>query len=110
MLTCPNPSCGRVFATPIKTLNLKDPGRPYPACPYCFTRISDPHIESRKSQSQDEKCSAKERTSKDKDKPQNCRNHFGYLSERENKQQIPDECIVCTVIIDCMLQKMKAEA
>jgi len=91
-------------------LNLKDPGRPYPACPYCFTRIGDPPAESSKPQKHDEKRSFKEKPSKDKDKPQNCRNHLGYLSERENKQQIPEECIVCTVILDCMLQKMKAEA
>lgn len=110
MFTCPNPSCGRVFVTPLKTLNLRDPGKPYPACPYCLTKIADPEVENQKSESKEEKHSAKEKTSKNKDKPQNCRNHLGYLSERENKQQIPDECIVCAVLLDCMLQKVKEAA
>jgi len=117
MFTCPNPSCGRIFATPIKTLNMQDPGKPYSACPFCFTKIEDPESESRKpenrSESRDEKRSNKEKTLKekeDKDKLKNCRNHLGYLSERASKQQIPEECMVCEVLVECMLQKVKTEA
>jgi len=110
MFTCPNPSCGRVFDTPFTTLNLQDPGKPYMACPYCLTKIAEPAVKSGNVESQDENRSAKEKTSKNKEPPQNCRNHLGYLSERENKQQIPDECLVCTVLVDCMLHKVKTEA
>jgi PP-loop superfamily ATP-utilizing enzyme len=34
-----------------------------------------------------------------------CRNHFGYLSERSLKQRIPDECMTCKEIVHCMLKK-----
>ena len=108
MSTCPNPSCGRVFATPLKTLNLQDSREPYLACPFCLTRISEPQLESAKSEIQDESRPAKDKKDKGKEKPQACPFHMGYLSERKDKQQIPDDCIVCQVLLDCMLQKMRA--
>jgi hypothetical protein len=42
-----------------------------------------------------------------KEKSPVCKYHLGYLSEREKKQQIPDECIVCQDIVECMLRKMR---
>jgi len=107
MTTCPNPSCGRVFATPLKTLNLRDSSAPYLACPYCLTKIPDAQVENVKHAKQ-EGGHSKEKGPKVKDKPQGCPYHLGFLSERENKQQIPEECIVCSVLLDCMLQKVKA--
>jgi len=34
-----------------------------------------------------------------------CKNHFGYLSQQSVKGQIPDECMVCKDVIQCMLKK-----
>ena len=33
----------------------------------------------------------------------NCLHYFGYLRKREKKQEIPQECIVCTRAIDCLM-------
>ena len=35
-----------------------------------------------------------------------CKYHIGYLGE-EKHDQIPDECLVCMKIIECMHQKSK---
>jgi hypothetical protein len=107
MFTCPNPACGKVFDTPLKTVNLQDSTGPYAACPYCLTRITESQVEINKSEIQDESHPSKEKSSKNKEKPPTCHYHLGYLSEREDKQQIPDECIVCKFLLECMLQKMK---
>ena len=107
MFTCPNPSCGKVFETPLRTLNLQDPAEPYAACPYCLTKITELQVEINKSETRDESRPFKEKSSKTKEKPSTCQYHLGYLSEREDKQQIPDECIVCKDLLECMLQKMK---
>jgi len=107
MFTCPNPSCGKVFDTPLKTLNLKDSAEPYAACPYCFTKITELQLEISKPETRDESRPSKEKSSKNKEKPSTCHYHIGYLSEREDKQQIPDECIVCKDLLECMLQKMR---
>ena len=34
-----------------------------------------------------------------------CQYHLGYLGEREQKQQIPDDCLVCKEIVECMLKR-----
>jgi hypothetical protein len=36
-----------------------------------------------------------------------CGFHLGYLSERDPKGQIPDECMTCKDIVECMLKKMR---
>jgi hypothetical protein len=36
-----------------------------------------------------------------------CLNQFGYLSERKTKEQIPDECLTCKDILQCMQKKPK---
>jgi hypothetical protein len=49
-----------------------------------------------------------EKQTRSKEKPPTCQYHLGYLSEREKKQQIPDECIICKDIVECMLRKMRS--
>ena len=108
MFTCPNPACGKVFDKPLKTVNLKNSAEPYAACPYCLTKITESQVEINKLETPDESSLFKEKSSKNGEKPPTCHYHLGYLSEREDKQQIPDECIVCKALLECMLQKMRA--
>ncbi|MGQ9529937.1 MAG: hypothetical protein ACUVQX_04620 [Candidatus Bathycorpusculaceae bacterium] len=35
-----------------------------------------------------------------------CAHHFGYLSERKTKEKIPEECIMCENIVQCMLKNV----
>ena len=111
--TCPNPSCRKVFTTPLKTLNLQqqDSTEPYNACPYCLTKISEKPIKiegkPEKVQLEKKQDKTKEKIFGDDEKPPACHYHMGYLSERTQKEQIPDECIVCKDIVDCMLRKMR---
>jgi len=50
----------------------------------------------------------KEKPNRDKEKPLTCQNYLGFLSEREQKGEIPEECMVCKEIVECMLKKMNA--
>jgi hypothetical protein len=36
-----------------------------------------------------------------------CAHHFGYLSERSHKEQIPEECMVCENMLNCMRKSVK---
>ncbi|MEM3577774.1 MAG: hypothetical protein QXX51_04885 [Candidatus Bathyarchaeia archaeon] len=119
--TCPNPSCGRVFANPIKAENLSLKNGVYDACPYCLTEITveksiliteekekeklAPSIESKveqKAQPIIERASVEIPA-----KPTTCTHHFGYLSQRSTKEKIPEECMMCEKIVQCMLQRVK---
>jgi hypothetical protein len=99
-------------------LNLQEnPTEPYFACPYCLTKIKtieepqkiiknpeEPKIE--KAQPKENQVESKEK-SKNVEKPSGCLHHPGFLSERSSKEQIPDECLVCSDIVNCMLRKMR---
>jgi hypothetical protein len=103
--TCANPSCKKTFNSPLKTLNLnQDSAEPFDACPYCLTKI-EKSIEPEKTIIKP--THHKEKQTQKKEKPDNCKYHFGYLSERESKEQIPDDCVICRDILECMLRKMR---
>jgi DNA-directed RNA polymerase subunit RPC12/RpoP len=114
--TCPNPSCRKIFSNPLKTLNLQqDSTEPYYACPYCLTKINEISIKiaSEPQKAPVEKALAAENQTKgelvgNSGKMPTCHFHLGYLSERSQKEQIPDECLVCKDIVECMLRKMRA--
>ena len=40
--------------------------------------------------------------------PSGCAHYLGYLSEKASSDKIPDECMMCSEIVTCMLKKMKA--
>ncbi len=113
-ITCQNPSCKRTIITPLKTLNLQEnPTEPYYACPFCLTRIENAEIgqelivEKHPEKHPEPERNTKQKTVKNDIKPSICRFHRGYLSERSQKEQIPEDCLLCKDIVDCMLKKMK---
>ncbi|MCW3983710.1 MAG: hypothetical protein NWE96_06910 [Candidatus Bathyarchaeota archaeon] len=110
--TCQNPSCKTTFTTPLKTLNLQEnPSEPYFACPFCLTKVEELAVVKNReppAKNEDEEVIApKQESKKHSQKNGTCRFHVGYLSERTNKEQIPDDCLVCKDIVDCMLKKMQ---
>ena len=101
--TCSNPSCKATFSTPLETLNLQDnAAEPYYACPVCLTRVENVKLKVLEKPSQ----KTQEKKKKTLENPAECRYHLGYLSERVQKEQIPDDCLVCKNIVECMLKKL----
>ena len=104
-LTCPNTACMKVITNPLKTLNRQQSSKePYYACPYCLTEINITETENNPSP---EKQAAdadvlEEKPSYNIENTSVCNHYFGYMSEKEHKQQMPDECMLCSQIIDCM--------
>jgi len=101
---------------PLKAINLSmDNTEPYLACPHCLTEITtqesplaaetEPNQNAEALKTIEDKA-AEEKTTQQPTKPQ-CNYHFGYLCERSSKEKIPEECITCTKIVDCMLKAMK---
>jgi hypothetical protein len=117
--TCTNPSCGRFFSKPLKAVNLRaEKGEPYLACPYCLTEIPDerssslgevPLIQEEKAITNAEETAkfVEEKPSEAQAKGR-CPYHFGYLSECSNKEHIPEECMVCESVLDCMHRPTKS--
>lgn len=116
--TCPNPSCGRVFTNPIKAENLRSKdAEVYDACPFCLTEITlekkaitieeKKNLEKKKTKSEQASVySKKETIAESPPKVQKCTHQFGYLSKRSAKEKIPEECMMCENIVQCMLKNV----
>jgi predicted DNA-binding antitoxin AbrB/MazE fold protein len=107
-LVCSNKACGKVFAKPLKTINIHEGSKEhYDACPYCLTKIVNVEIENNISPEETvaEAKSSKEKPSRKEEKTSSCKYYRGFLSEKEHKQNIPEECMVCIELIECMRKK-----
>ena len=116
MFTCSNPFCRKVFVDPVRVKNLAlEEAEPYYACPYCLTETT---LEERapaeiKSEQKTEikqigiKESSvlriEEESGQTNPKAQRCTHHFGYLSKRSSSDGIPEECMICENLVQCML-------
>jgi hypothetical protein len=108
--TCQNSACKGTFTTPLKTVNLQeDPSESYFACPICLTKIDDFTTEEQETpipQVESQSNAKNENSEKGSKIPDSCNHYIGYLSERSQKEQIPDNCWVCPKIVDCMLKRI----
>jgi hypothetical protein len=117
---CSNPSCQKIFDEPVKAKNLgPENTEAYDACPYCLTAITA------ENPSADEKSGELETVTVETEsvgirpreeafplsspKGQACTHHLGYLSERSAREKIPEECIVCENVLQCMLKAAAAK-
>ena len=125
VIVCPNPKCGREIEEPILLTNLSvKPTEQYDACPYCFTKIEPettvvqeevtPQVEVVLEESEDSGSEvlkkvedlirvSKEPQEKEK-KTSGCPESFGYLANRPKDAPIPQECLLCPKMVDCMLK------
>jgi hypothetical protein len=107
---CPNASCRKIFTHPLKAVHVGVSTEPYDACPYCLTEIpsgTEPVTLVKQKEEQPETETASDHA---EDKPAvskspECKHHLGFLSQRPPKTPIPDECLTCTSIVQCMLHK-----
>lgn len=104
-LTCPNEACGKVFIKPLTTLNLqKSSKEPYNACPYCLEEITSiiPESNSPSEKENNEIANFEEKIDHNIEESLNCKHYFGYMKEKEHKQEMPEECMLCPKIVECM--------
>jgi hypothetical protein len=73
----------------------------YYACPFCFSRLDVEDVEEHL-----EHLHGREKNGKRKVAVavSNCSHEFGYLRKRPKDTAIPDECLTCTRILQCMVK------
>jgi len=117
-LGCPCVHCGRVFSEPVWLTDLSSKPREetYYACPFCFSRLEidgilgDSERSGGKSRTGAEfsasasKGKGSEKMSGEKKAAiPECPHQFGYLRSRSKGSEIPDECLTCPKILQCMV-------
>lgn len=101
-ITCPNPECHKKIRELIVVSDVStSPVEWYYACPFCFFKMDVisaqlPKEEERKEESLVESPGEEEKA------PSGCPHHFGYLGSRAKDAPIPQECLTCQKVLDCV--------
>jgi DNA-directed RNA polymerase subunit RPC12/RpoP len=113
--------CGRAVPSPVRLTNLthKPKEETYYACPFCFSRLETEevpdHLECVHGHSGLNASSAvnvlhsrseKNATKFAETSSTNCAHGYGYLNNRPKDASIPDECLTCARILQCMTKSL----
>ena len=109
---CSYERCGRAFDAPVWLTDLsRKPQETYYACPYCFSKMGDDddvidHLHSG-GFALPEKDSSKKGVRggghRDVEKVADCLHSLGYLKSRGKNEGVPDGCLTCPKILQCMV-------
>ncbi len=113
-LTCSNPRCKKDFTNPIivQVVGSKNKA-PYPACPYCLTEIAKEEaleVEEENSVQETKRALVKQAITQLKEvestqppsETRKCPHQLGYLKKRPKGEGIPEECMTCEKLLECM--------
>jgi len=96
--------CGESFEKPLLA-NVSSQGlaQTYYACPRCLAEIRE-NAQTETETGGNELSAPREELGKEQPKPQNesCQHSLGYLRKRPKGTAIPETCLTCEKIIECM--------
>ncbi len=100
---CMCDECGSSFQKPLlATFKSQGSSQEYYACPRCLTKVGE--IENKQKKESEEtpstKLLGKVRTGLDESVQ--CEHFMGYLKKRPKDTPIPDECLTCTKMVECL--------
>jgi len=106
---CSNGKCGKSFNHPLQlTILSSNPVETYPACPYCMSKIEIKEDKPKpvKHVFKSLEIDAMQQNEKKIEVADvgevKCSHSFGYLKTRPKGSPIPDECLVCQKMIQCI--------
>lgn len=112
-MICPYGKCGRVFSKPVRLTDLshKPFQQTYYACPYCFSKLNLDLVGGELRSFDGASAGNTEETIASSSKNSGetgygsftCPYYVGYLKKREPKSTIPDGCLVCPKILQCIV-------
>jgi len=99
--------CKETFQKPIlATISSNGSAQSYYACPHCLSKVSN--VKGHKSEESEQTLIAKKDVKKAvKEKHEDvveCKHSLGYLKSRPKDTPIPDECLTCGKMIECLLR------
>lgn len=100
-------ACGRIFLNSIQLTNHSEtPMETYNACPFCFAKQQDLRLEQSevKISTNSESVETPLNTIDDSPPKQtDCPHQLGYLKARPKNTPVPDDCLTCLKMIQCLL-------
>jgi hypothetical protein len=100
-LTCGE--CGEVFEKPVlATISSGGSSKTYYACPRCLTKVRD--TAAPRTEKNGEKLIVAQRVKDSEKSESKCVHFLGFLKKRPKNMPIPDECLTCSRMIECLTQ------
>ena len=112
-ISCSCSKCGRSFTEPIElTVLAEGSHEAYHACPHCFSKVNlvdknvvkteSPLDKLKKGQRKAPPSVSRKDAKNETIKPAGCAHFLGYLKTRPKGSPIPDDCLLCAAIMECM--------
>lgn len=97
--------CATAFQKPIlATVSSSDSVQTYRACPHCLAKVGDAqHRKNKENEATSLSIKNVQKTATKPEEDAHYKNFFGYLNEREKDTPIPEECLTCSKMIECLL-------
>jgi len=107
IVICPNPKCHRKIEPILLNKLSTAPVEQYYACPHCFIKLDV--ISTQPQKQKEEKKKKEEPPAKPPEKkekgPSRCAGYIGYLATLPKNKPIPEECLTCPKVLDCVMKK-----
>jgi DNA-directed RNA polymerase subunit RPC12/RpoP len=98
--------CGEEFQKPLlATISSTASAQKYFACPRCLTKldiVKESKVEEKREEQPSAKEKAKAREAFSKLEEAKCSHFLGYLKKRPRNTPIPDDCLTCEKMIECL--------
>jgi len=97
--------CGNAFRKPLlATVSASGNVQTYYACPRCMTKVRD--VKTPKTPPAEVKQAPAEQPKKrtvEHDAEVKCTRFFGYLKKRGKDTPVPEDCLTCSRMVECLL-------
>ncbi len=95
--------CGEKYNEPLRTmLRSRDSNQEYYACPRCLTKVGEIAREEKKENEQPQPIVESDKADKSPENGNKCQYQLGYLKNRPKNTPIPDQCLVCDKMVECL--------
>lgn len=96
--------CGGTFQKPLwATVSSNGSVEKYYACPRCMTKVNHRKTQTGTAKESGTSVEKHEKTSEKSEDDFTCNHFLGYMRTRARDMPIPDECLTCSRMIECML-------
>ncbi len=98
--------CGETFQKPIlATITSDGSNQEYYACPRCLTKVSDTKTRE-KQEKEENKETPRDFAIRETSRTESeCQHFLGYLKKRSKDIPIPDTCLTCSRMVECLYIK-----
>jgi hypothetical protein len=101
--------CGKTFQKPIlATVLTSGQTKKHYACPRCMTQVQDFKPAEKREEKPTASTMEATKLTIEAENTESCTHFFGYLKKREKQIPMPEECLTCVKMVECLFHDAKS--